>query len=249
MLTTQAGIEISISPMSLVDHAGNPITGSVQISIEEYSEYDAFHKDQITTETNNNVLLESAGMFNIEVKQAGSTLRLKDGSNYTVSFPTSDPSMKAYAGTQLPDGSVVWEEESNWLTGLDTARLRTLFSPDSFRFINCDKPIIVNDPVNHVIVLNQEDEGKDWLATLYLKERRTACRISKQTDGSISVNPNFQLPTGEKALITIMMVHNNLVYWYDTTITLGDSPSLTVPKLTPITKQEFTARAQYLKNF
>lgn len=248
-VTTKGDIQIQIDPSTLTDLGGNLVTGNVDIAIQEYSKYDAMLKDQISTATTDNILLESAGMYNIQVTQAGQPLRLKEGTSYSVSFPTNDPAMRAYSGVKQADGSIAWQEESQWLRPVDSNTMRLKFTPDSFRYVNCDKPILVNDPVNVTFTMDPADEKEWYSANIYLKSYRTATQVYKQNDGAISVHPNFQLPNNETALVTFLFVRDNYFYWYDTTIVLGQASNITIPKMERLSKVEYQQKLAYLNNF
>lgn len=149
-VTGDKGIQLYIPANAFVDPDGNPVSGDVELELEEIYSPEAMVKTNATTETASGEPLITGGMFRVEARQDGRELRLPDSSSISVAMPartntgnidrmrlwTSDRS----ARSQSPNWSPVSEEPTAFLEREDASGDRPTWytSISDLGFVNCD---------------------------------------------------------------------------------------------------------------
>ena len=123
LVISENGLHYRFRPNSFRNFSGGLVSGDVDVEITEYITKADMVFSGVTT-TAGNSLLESGGMFKIDVKQNGQALEL-NASSFRVLVPTEgqDPEMQIFRGRDNPDDSVAlvnWTQDSSSFVGQDT---------------------------------------------------------------------------------------------------------------------------------
>lgn len=244
--TTGNNTFFSFPANSLVDMAGNPVTGSVDFSITEFVDFDQMVIHKTNTLTNNNEILESGGMFDIKISKNGSPLRMAEGQNYAVTFPTTDTRMSLFIGDKTSSGEMNWKERLDWVLETDSSRNFLTFLPDSLTYINCDRRINVADPVNFSMKLSAEQKDMSFQVYMYFKSTNTLLSVYQKNGEYGSVASQIQYPNNEDVLIVVCAIKDHYLYWYDMEYTLGSGP-IQLPVIEKVSKSQFEARMKAIQ--
>lgn len=156
-LNGKEGVTLVIPANSIVDASGNPISGTVDAKLTEYRSIGAMASSGVTTISGNSIL-ESAGMFNLEVSQNGNEVFLKSGSAMNVridqaDFPQND--FMVFAGDENQD--TLTRDEVNWVVA-DSVPLKpredntsVFFNFDYFQFGYCNIDRFFSDFIGNEI--------------------------------------------------------------------------------------------------
>jgi hypothetical protein len=136
------GLHYRFRPNSFRTLAGSLVSGSINVEITEYISKADMVFSGVTT-TAGNSLLESGGMFKIDVKQNGEELALNTNT-FRVMVPTEgqDPEMQIFSGSDNPDDST---SLINW-----TASTRSSIGQDS----TIGQDTIFGDTTNYDSIYN-----------------------------------------------------------------------------------------------
>ncbi len=118
---TQHGVELWIPAGVLVDAAGNQVTGTINLNIEE-----AFTNAEVFVQPLSTVadgkLLASKGMLNIQATKDGAALQIKEGEFISLGFPGAETEYEGYElfyGAETQGGVVEWVLDNGQI--VDTA--------------------------------------------------------------------------------------------------------------------------------
>jgi len=109
VIETQGGIVMYISKGSFLDDNGNTITGNVDFEVKE-----ALNTAQIVmgglSSMSGDKLLESGGMFYINARQDGKTVKINPEQGIYTEVPTDEvnPNMQLFEGKRMDNGSIDW---------------------------------------------------------------------------------------------------------------------------------------------
>lgn len=109
VIETQGGIVMYIPKGSFLDDNGNTITGNVDFEVKE-----ALNTAQIVmgglSSMSGDKLLESGGMFYINARQDGKTVKINPEQGIYTEVPTGEvnPNMQLFEGKRMDNGSIDW---------------------------------------------------------------------------------------------------------------------------------------------
>ncbi|MDT8412357.1 MAG: hypothetical protein RQ875_07850 [Vicingaceae bacterium] len=109
VIETQGGIVMYIPKGSFLDDNGNTITGNVDFEVKE-----ALNTAQIVmgglSSMSGDKLLESGGMFYINARQDGKTVKINPEHGIYTEVPTDEvnPNMQLFEGKRMDNGSIDW---------------------------------------------------------------------------------------------------------------------------------------------
>jgi hypothetical protein len=111
LITSSKGTKYFISPNSLVNANGNPVSGSVTVSVKELGKASEMILGDRPATTSNGGLLISFGEFNIAARQGNENLRLRNDSAVRVQAPVR-PNGPA-GGGQFPIDVPMWASDTS----------------------------------------------------------------------------------------------------------------------------------------
>lgn len=109
VIETQGGIVMYIPKGSFLDDNGNTITGNVDFEVKE-----ALNTAQIImgglSSMSGDKLLESGGMFYVNARQDGKTVKINPEQGIYTEVPTDEvnPNMQLFEGKRMDNGSIDW---------------------------------------------------------------------------------------------------------------------------------------------
>jgi len=109
VITGKDGMVVAIPANSFVDENGNVVKGKIDFELKEALNTETILKGGLST-TSNGELLETGGMFYINARQNGKSLKIAEGKNIYADVP-SDPTktgMMLFEGERLADGNINW---------------------------------------------------------------------------------------------------------------------------------------------
>jgi hypothetical protein len=108
-ITAENGTKVWIDAHSFTDANGNPVSGAIQIEMEEAYSYEDMILSGLST-TSGDRLLETGGMVYIHASSNGQSLQLNPGSEMIVSMPTPElkDGMQLFAGQTDASGNIDW---------------------------------------------------------------------------------------------------------------------------------------------
>lgn len=133
ILETKKGIVFQIKANSFLDHNGKAPKGSVDLEIKEaMTAYDIM-KAGLTTKSDDK-LLETGGMFYINVRSGDEVLAIDVMNPITVAVPnSSSKKMSLFDGQRMKDGSINWINPKEMKIQLSTVEISGLdFYPPHF---------------------------------------------------------------------------------------------------------------------
>lgn len=114
LITSSKGTKYYFSPNSLVDGNGNPVTGTVKVSVRELAAASEMILGDKPAATSGGIMLRSFGEFNIGAEQGNQPLRLRADSAVRVQAPVRQPA----AGGQLPIDVPMWDGDTSYTSTL-----------------------------------------------------------------------------------------------------------------------------------
>lgn len=127
VIETDGGIIMAIPKGTWVDQNGKAIDGPIEIEVKE-----ALNNASIMTAglgtTSNGELLETGGMFYVNGRKDGESLKIKDGESISTSIPTDDykAGMQLFDGERMPNGTVNWKNPTKIENYLQTVDIHSL---------------------------------------------------------------------------------------------------------------------------
>lgn len=109
VITGNDGMVVAIPANCFVDENGNAVKGKINFELKEALTTETILKGGLSTHSNGE-LLETGGMFYINARQDGKSLKINEGKNIYADVP-SDPNktgMMLFDGERKPDGSINW---------------------------------------------------------------------------------------------------------------------------------------------
>lgn len=103
------GMVVAIPANSFVDENGNVVSGKIDFELKEALDTKTILEGGLSTMSNGE-LLETGGMFYINARQNGKSLKIAEGKNIYADVP-SDPSktgMLLFDGERMKDGNINW---------------------------------------------------------------------------------------------------------------------------------------------
>ncbi len=109
VVETADGIVIAIPANSFLDANGQPAKGKIQLEVKEALNASDIMKAGLNTKSGDK-LLETGGMFYINARQDGASLKIDSKNPLYAEVPTDEvkPGMQLFEGKRLADGSIDW---------------------------------------------------------------------------------------------------------------------------------------------
>jgi cytochrome c2 len=109
VIETKGGIVFAIPAHSFLDAKGNPAKGSIELEVKEALKAIDIMKGGLNTKSGGR-LLETGGMFYINARQDGASLKIDPQNALYAEIPTDEvkPDMQLFEGKRLADGSIDW---------------------------------------------------------------------------------------------------------------------------------------------
>lgn len=109
VVETADGIVIAIPANSFLDANGQPAKGKIQLEVKEALNSADIMKAGLNTKSGDK-LLETGGMFYINARQDGASLKIDTKNPLYAEIPTDEvkPGMQLFEGKRLADGSIDW---------------------------------------------------------------------------------------------------------------------------------------------
>lgn len=109
VIETADGIVIAIPANSFLDANGQPAKGKIQLEVKEALNAADIMKAGLNTKSGDK-LLETGGMFYINARQDGASLKIDPKNPLYAEIPTDEvkPGMQLFEGKRLTDGSIDW---------------------------------------------------------------------------------------------------------------------------------------------
>lgn len=109
VIETKGGIVMVIPANGFMDEEGKPVTGKVDLAIKEALDPSTMMDAGLSTKSGNE-LLESGGMFFIDARKNGKTLKINPANGIYSEIPTDEikSGMQLFSGKRLADGTIDW---------------------------------------------------------------------------------------------------------------------------------------------
>ena len=109
VIQTKGGLVIAVPANCFLDDNGNPASGSVELEVKEALDAASMMKAGLSTKSGNE-LLESAGMFYLNGRKDGKSLKINPLHGIYVQVPTDTVKngMQAFEGKRMSDGTIDW---------------------------------------------------------------------------------------------------------------------------------------------
>ncbi len=231
-------------PNGVLTKDGQAVTGNVDVEITEYLTKADMIFSGVTTASGNS-LLQSGGMFNIEISQDGEDLDL--AGMYTVSIPTTegiDPQMQVFRGEENPSNgqTVNWvQADSSWVRsdstvgGGDTSRY--YLTLNFLSWCNLDK--YYNAATGTQVRLKLPEGYASSNTVVYMIfEENSVVYLMADVDKKEFNSGNFNLPLGwDIHLLAVAKTDNGMEYGLVSS-TISDPHYEELTSLTPISEEE-----------
>lgn len=207
--STQGGLQFTFYQYSLYDKDGNPATGDIDIEVTEYLSNADMILGGITTGSDDR-LLKSGGMFNIQISQNGSPLKLRG--QYKVNIPTSggvDPDMRIFRGEETinanGDREVNWLEsnDSSWVTDDSLKRETYELFINFLNWCNLDKFYGNTNGAQVRVKIPEGYTNRNTTAFMIFSERSVVYLISDKDKEEFN-SYKYNLPIGWKIKILVI---------------------------------------------
>lgn len=109
VVETADGIVIAIPAHSFLNASGQPATGTINLEVKEALHASDIMKAGLTTRSGDQ-LLETGGMFYINARKDGNSLKIDPKNGLRAQIPTDEvkPGMQLFEGKRMPDGTIDW---------------------------------------------------------------------------------------------------------------------------------------------
>lgn len=109
VIETKGGMVLAIPANDFLDDKGQPVKGSVQLIIKEALDAASIIEAGLSSQSGAR-LLESGGMFYVDARQDGKSLRIDPSNGIYTQVPadTIKTGMQLFSGKRMPDGSIDW---------------------------------------------------------------------------------------------------------------------------------------------
>ncbi|MBP6091939.1 MAG: hypothetical protein KA521_11865 [Crocinitomicaceae bacterium] len=237
-IVTTGGIEFNFPPNSLVNSAGNAISGNVDVEIDEViSKADMFF-NEISTHSDGRPL-KSGGAFRIKVTQGSEKLSMASGQQYQVLLTSnySEPLMNTYYGLPSTDqyGIINWTTTPPGFTQnvfthtTDSVNVYEMFV-EHFDWINCDYPY---DSLFSTLNITLPDGSEN--CQIMVIDNSAMFGINLWNYGNTA---KWDYAPLNKSLSVVVMIENSEVFKVSAKTFLFTGQQITMPELTTISEAD-----------
>ena len=109
VIETKGGIVMAIPANGFLDENGKPVTGKVDLAVKEALDPATMINGGLSTKSGNE-LLESGGMFFIDARKNGKSLKINPANGIYTEIPAKEikPGMQMFSGKRNADGTIDW---------------------------------------------------------------------------------------------------------------------------------------------
>lgn len=127
VIVTPGGIVLDVPKYAFIDSLGRSVTAPVTVFLKEALDPTAIMKAGLTT-FSGKAPLETGGMFHLDMRSMGRTVRLAPAKEMTAMIPAdrSPEGMQHYEGVEQADGSIDWENPEPMRRSLVPVDITTL---------------------------------------------------------------------------------------------------------------------------
>jgi mono/diheme cytochrome c family protein len=127
VIQTKGGMVIAVPANCFLDDDGKPVSGPVELEIKEALDAASMMQAGLSTKSGSD-LLESAGMFYLNGRKDGKSLKINPNNGIYVRVPadTIKNGMQAFEGKRMPDGSIDWVNPKPLVHNLVPVNIHTL---------------------------------------------------------------------------------------------------------------------------
>ncbi|MBL4753161.1 MAG: hypothetical protein JKY52_06145 [Flavobacteriales bacterium] len=127
VIETEGGIVLVVPANCFLDEDGNPVEGDVELEVKEAMEPSDIMQAGLSTMSGDD-LLETGGMFYINGRKGGASLKIDPNKGIHFEVPTDEKKegMKLFQGVRKANGSINWEDAKdldNFLVPVDMMSL------------------------------------------------------------------------------------------------------------------------------
>ncbi len=127
VIQTRGGMVLAVPANCFLDENGNPVTGPIDLEVKEALDPASMMKAGLSTKSGGN-LLETAGMFYINSRKDGKSLRINPNNGIYVHVPsdTVKSGMQVFQGKRMPNGTIDWMNPKPLVHNLVPVNIHTL---------------------------------------------------------------------------------------------------------------------------
>ncbi|CAG5078330.1 c-type cytochrome [Parvicella tangerina] len=155
VLQTDAGMIIAIPDGAFLDELGNPVAGYIELEVKEALDGESIMLAGLSTKSGDD-LLETGGMFYLNGRKDGKTLKMNPDQPIIVEVPTDEVKlgMELYHGVRKEDGGLDWQ---------DPKPIEQFLIPVDIHSLNLYPPKYEQGLAS----LGYGSEGKQWKDSVY----------------------------------------------------------------------------------
>jgi len=216
---------IYFNPNSLLDGNGNPVTGSVQVTLKEiYTKGDMILSNATTT--SNGVLLQSGGEIFLSASKNGQQLNINPAQPLTLLFPqdSSQSDMQLFTGAFEENNNVAADSTLNWDPTGDTATVvidttggfyATYFSfpLDNFGWSNCDRFWNLSGGTDPQVKLPTDFDQSNTVVYMVFDAERAAAQADMFSNGIFRFHAGEHTPIGLQVTIIAIAKKDDQYYY------------------------------------
>jgi hypothetical protein len=238
-------------PIAFMTTDNKYVRGNVTVELTE-----VYHKSEmmfsaINTETQDQQLLESGGMYYLRVLQNGKEVKLAPGINYTVSlYPgtATKNGMHVYFGSKDTIGNMRWTlaDTAKYKVNRDSVDNYYSISSDSMHWIGCQRvPDAKGTSVLSAKVTNIDYPLTNSVIYVFSKNNNTAERFTPATGRSSTLFSVSNLVEGDEITVVAIVEANSKIYSTLMPVTVKNGDELQM-KFQETTSTAFKNQAQAL---
>lgn len=231
IIPTEQGNFVEIPLDILEDEAGNLVKGLITVEITEILKEGNMVKYFKPTMTKDEYLI-SRGEFLIKVHKEGKELKVKEGKEYRIYIPDSNPSdkMKLFYGDINSDGLLIWKEEQdsfNQNVGITEWEFKAdgeLFYDfgyklkcDKFKWVNIDKYDDIPDEDKTSVCVDMPSElytPENTIVFMLYKAENSVIAFSYDNDKMQFCEPYGKVPKGWEVYILAISAQGDDVFHF-----------------------------------
>ncbi len=109
VIETKGGMILSVPANGFLDKEGQPVKGSIELTVKEALDPTTILKAGLSSRSGDR-LLESAGMFFVDARKNGQSLKIDSSAGIYAQIPTDTikPGMQLFNGKRMADGTIDW---------------------------------------------------------------------------------------------------------------------------------------------
>lgn len=224
-----SGTEIIIPANILIDDLGNIVRGEVVIELREYYKKSEMILRGLGTLSDRG-LLETGGMFYINIQQDGKDIELLKGKRFSLVVPNRKRLIDEMIGFHKTEESNIWVRDTTWVREFwQKPKVVDEFFLDSSKlgWINCDRFLKYDNKVDLTVSVKSNAEASVWLV---FKSLNSVMSFNKTiTYSETETRFSFpQVPIGEEIAIIAFRKNEEAMEYAQLDFKIGENEQ---PKL------------------